>query len=141
VNPALGLLVLACLAAVFTLGVIAGRMIVASRHSDRILSHELRPIDPQRAAAIRARFMPPVYAAAGSEPPIRGDTAEDAMRGAEALSASIRFPVEDHALADPTPDETAVANGKCGLPVDVMLGQRRVTVPCLRAPEHHGGCQ
>lgn len=140
-----GFIVLGCLAAVFVVGIVVGRTAVARRQVDRILDRELRHrVDPQRAADIRAKFMPlptertedatrpPISAAEPRTPAMPGLSTEEAMSGAEGLSAAL-----NDAAQYGLPERLI---GRCGSPVEAALGDARTRVPCLLRPGHDGRC-
>jgi hypothetical protein len=153
-TPALGLVVLGCLAAVFAAGVFTGRTIASRRYVDRLLQRELRFRDPPRADVLTSAHdleeqlapMPTdligdgygsrsVYVADGTK---LGITAGEAMAGAKGLSGALRADRRSRSVDVATQFlvDRARDNGKCGAPVTTSLGP----MPCLRRPGHTGLC-
>lgn len=140
-TPALGLLVLGCLAVSFTAGVLLGRTIASQRQVDRRLRRELRfrepsvsPTEvPEHMLDISA-LLPPIYVPAGLTP---GDSTQEVMARIEASSVEL-----SRQRARSLDDETqrlvdrAREGGRCGIPVRVPTG----LVPCLGEPGHPGVC-
>jgi len=145
-TPTLGLIVLGCLAAVFAVGVVVGRLAVAGRQVDRILERELRhrggqkpgPApstqngDAARLGVPAALLGPPIYPAELRTPAMLGLDAEEAMNRAAKHSAAL-----NDAAQYGLPERLI---GRCAKPVDVALGDARTRVPCLLRPGHDGRC-